>query len=433
MSAIDVKYSELGGQGGFLGRPVTNERPCPDKKGRYRHYQGGSIYWHPDTGAHEVHGAIRSKWSRMGWEKSFLGYPMWDETPRLDRVGRWQKFQGGYIHWHPDTGAREVHGAIMVRYHHQKSRFGYPISDELDTPDGGRYSRFQKGFVVWTPESGAHGIGDGWADPAVDIEKVQPEFYKRMKEWHGIDLKRNLDVKTNKKKYTGWQFVSFWNDNKLNRRRLSRRERLVLTVGRILLMQWHLRDLRNHDGLRRSQIDKYFKRNHAFKQRQSLKKNLKWKWHYNKWCSEFASYLYKSAGTPVYLRKRQAFFAKNIGRWEKIGWCVSKYSYFTDIFRKAGKYVKMRSVTKHYGSEGTYLPQIGDYLRGGHHSMVILGSKYEQVASAPRRLQLYIVEGNGGSGGPEGKNREVRVRYKNATDSDLRGVGRMDVLTTYDY
>jgi hypothetical protein len=56
-----------------------------------------------------VHGAIRDKWSALGWERSFLGYPVTDElaTPGPARFSR---FQGGAIHWTPYTGPREVRG-----------------------------------------------------------------------------------------------------------------------------------------------------------------------------------------------------------------------------------------------------------------------------------------------------------------------------------
>jgi hypothetical protein len=33
--------------------------------------------------AHEVHGAIRGKWSSLGWERSFLGYPLTETTRRM--------------------------------------------------------------------------------------------------------------------------------------------------------------------------------------------------------------------------------------------------------------------------------------------------------------------------------------------------------------
>ncbi|MYW41980.1 hypothetical protein GT346_01145, partial [Streptomyces sp. SID161] len=34
--------------------PVTDEMTAPDGRGRYTHFQGGSIYWSAATGAHPV-------------------------------------------------------------------------------------------------------------------------------------------------------------------------------------------------------------------------------------------------------------------------------------------------------------------------------------------------------------------------------------------
>ena len=162
MTDIDIKYAQLGGAGGFLGAAVTPENVAPDGIGRYRHYQGGSIYWTPGTRAHEVHGAIRGKWSGLGWERSFLGYPLTDETRTPDGVGRYNHFQGGSIYWTPGTGAHEVHGAIRGKWSGlgwERSFLGYPLTDETTTPDGvGRYNHFQGGSVYWTPATGAHEV-----------------------------------------------------------------------------------------------------------------------------------------------------------------------------------------------------------------------------------------------------------------------------------
>ena len=116
MSAIDEKYGLLGGAKGFLGEPTTGEASTPDSVGRFRHFQGGSIYWTPQTGAHEVHGDIRSKWSTLGWERSFLGYPLTDETTAPDGIGRFNRFQGGSIYWTPWAGANETHAGSPTGY-----------------------------------------------------------------------------------------------------------------------------------------------------------------------------------------------------------------------------------------------------------------------------------------------------------------------------
>lgn len=159
MTEIDKKYSALGGSGGFLGAPQTAETACPDGVGRYRHYNGGSIYWHPLTGAHEVHGLIRAKWAALGWEKSFLGYPKTDETDSGGGApGRYNLFQGGAILW--KKGAKEAfetHGAIRSKFgqHGFEAGFlGFPQTDETKTPDGvGRYNTLTVGRSTGSPPS----------------------------------------------------------------------------------------------------------------------------------------------------------------------------------------------------------------------------------------------------------------------------------------
>jgi uncharacterized protein with LGFP repeats len=88
MTAIDDKYAGLGGNAGLLGAPLDVERPTADGVGRFRAYLNGSLYWSPTTGAHEVHGAIRDKWSQLQAERGFLGYPLTDDATPADGIGR---------------------------------------------------------------------------------------------------------------------------------------------------------------------------------------------------------------------------------------------------------------------------------------------------------------------------------------------------------
>jgi uncharacterized protein with LGFP repeats len=164
MSAVDDKYRELGGPSGFLGQPVdegagSDEMDTFDRRGRVRDFQGGSIYWSAGTGAHEVHGLIRVKWAQLGGERSFLGFPLTDETGTPDGVGRFNHFEGGSIYWTPSTNAHEVHGEIRNKWQSmgwETSFLGYPTSDEKPGPQGqGRISSFQGGAIHWTPEQGA--------------------------------------------------------------------------------------------------------------------------------------------------------------------------------------------------------------------------------------------------------------------------------------
>jgi uncharacterized protein with LGFP repeats len=100
---IGKKWKSLGGSKGFLGAPLTDETGTPDGVGRYNHFQGGSIYWTPKTGAHEVHGYIRDKWASLGWERGKLGYPTSDEFQ--SGAARRSNFQHGYITWTAKGGA----------------------------------------------------------------------------------------------------------------------------------------------------------------------------------------------------------------------------------------------------------------------------------------------------------------------------------------
>ena len=165
--AILGKWSALGLEAGPLGFPLTDETATPDGIGRFNHFQGGSIYWTPATDAHEVRGAIRGKWASLGWELGFLGYPLTDETTTPDGVGRFNHFQGGSIYWTPATGAHEVRGAIRDRWSvlgWEGGRLGYPVSDELDTPHHfGKVSHFQGGSLYWDAGRGAYEV---WPAPA---------------------------------------------------------------------------------------------------------------------------------------------------------------------------------------------------------------------------------------------------------------------------
>src|SRR5437588_3649466 len=98
--AILAKYVALGGPGGFMGYPTTDETGTPDGVGRFNHFSstdrfGASIYWTPRTGAWSIRGLIRDKWASLGWERSPEGYPVSDEFAIPN--GRQSNFQNGRI------------------------------------------------------------------------------------------------------------------------------------------------------------------------------------------------------------------------------------------------------------------------------------------------------------------------------------------------
>ncbi len=154
---IRIKFGRLGGTSGFLGFPTTDETGTPDGVGRFNHFEGGSIYWSPTTRAHAVLGAIRQRWAALGWESGPLGLPRTGELVGKSGRGRDGVFEGGEVHWCRATGAHEVRGAIRAKWAEigwENSALGFPASDEYDIP-GGRRSDFQYGSITWTPSAGA--------------------------------------------------------------------------------------------------------------------------------------------------------------------------------------------------------------------------------------------------------------------------------------
>jgi uncharacterized protein with LGFP repeats len=69
----------------MLGTPLGEEETTPDGEGAFQHFLHGSIHFTPETGAWETHGAVMDLWGKLGWEKSFLRYPTSDELKLSER------------------------------------------------------------------------------------------------------------------------------------------------------------------------------------------------------------------------------------------------------------------------------------------------------------------------------------------------------------
>lgn len=164
--AIKTKYDQIGGPTSFLNLPKSNELTNPDGVGKRSEFVNGFIYWHPDTGAQSVSIPVSKVWQRHGWEQGFLGYPITSDMTLGDQWFK-QDFQGGHVYTHNAVPVSQasIQGAIYDKWQSmgaQKSELGYPISDELTTPDGvGRYNVFQGGMIYWTPTAGAHAVRGG--------------------------------------------------------------------------------------------------------------------------------------------------------------------------------------------------------------------------------------------------------------------------------
>ncbi|WP_298155041.1 hypothetical protein [Flavobacterium sp.] len=140
----------LENQNFILGAPVSDEFRTPNKEGAGQHFEGGSIYWSPGTGAHEIHGAIKDKWAALGWENSFLGFPVTDEKPTPDGYGRFNFFEGGAIYFHPHLGTFAIPKGIIEiwkREGWEKGKLGYPVGDEI-VKNNNSVQYFEFGAVI---------------------------------------------------------------------------------------------------------------------------------------------------------------------------------------------------------------------------------------------------------------------------------------------
>ncbi|GAB2622627.1 hypothetical protein Aab01nite_26600 [Paractinoplanes abujensis] len=73
---ILAKYRE---QSALLGLPISGDFAAGGGRGRGMHFQHGSVYYSPATGAHSVRGWIRSRWAMRDWENGPVGFPTSDE------------------------------------------------------------------------------------------------------------------------------------------------------------------------------------------------------------------------------------------------------------------------------------------------------------------------------------------------------------------
>jgi hypothetical protein len=160
--AIGDKYTALGREGGALGSAMSDESDAP-YGGRFNKFQNGFIYWHRDIGAYAVWGAIGQKWDQVG--RVAFGYPITDELKTPDGRGRYNHFRAIHlpgrpessIYWTPQTGPpHAIYGAIRSQWASmgwERSWLGYPIGDEVQ--DGAyRRTAFENGFIRWTAAGG---------------------------------------------------------------------------------------------------------------------------------------------------------------------------------------------------------------------------------------------------------------------------------------
>ncbi|NNH24590.1 SpoIID/LytB domain-containing protein, partial [Pseudokineococcus marinus] len=165
-----ARWAALGFERSSLGYPVSGTTPVPGRDGLYQHFEGGSLYYNRATGTRVVAGPVRDRWASLGWEGSALGFPTSDTTATPDRRGTYQHFQGGSVYATPSTGARVLSGALRSSWAQrgwERSPLGYPTGDAGRTADGrGSYQWFQGGLLLAGPggtRALTGGVLDAWA------------------------------------------------------------------------------------------------------------------------------------------------------------------------------------------------------------------------------------------------------------------------------
>lgn len=153
-------WQRHGWEAGWLGYPLGGEVPIRgsnvldgERNGWVQEFQGGRIYrapLHKGYTVASINGKILEKWLELGGADGVLGFPTADETGTPDGIGRFSVFQGGSLYWHPQYGAHPVHGGVLDKWAatgYEQGELGYPIADP-ETEDGIKIKQvFQNGEI----------------------------------------------------------------------------------------------------------------------------------------------------------------------------------------------------------------------------------------------------------------------------------------------
>ncbi|WP_084767303.1 LGFP repeat-containing protein [Leucobacter komagatae] len=141
-----------------LGYPMRGEVSAPSG-GVQQEFEFATVFWTHASGAHPMRGAMRAAYVAAGGPQSSLLYPTSTES-RYATGGAGQGFQSGSMYWHPDTGAHPVRAAVRKAFWDAGSiaALGFPLSGENSTPAGGVEQHFQKGSIYWRHDVGAYPV-----------------------------------------------------------------------------------------------------------------------------------------------------------------------------------------------------------------------------------------------------------------------------------
>lgn len=157
VNAIDEEAARAAG---WIGDRVTaGEQTTPDGIGRWAKFDHGYIYWTPATGAHAIPDHLFESWAAYGYEAGALGYPIADHAvlpvSGTPKVGDVQAFERGVLYRKYGEPGYYVHGAIGHRWMRdgfEDGKWGWPVSNESELSGGGRVQEFEHGYITWSPD-----------------------------------------------------------------------------------------------------------------------------------------------------------------------------------------------------------------------------------------------------------------------------------------
>jgi SpoIID/LytB domain protein len=141
------------------GEPTSSPYPVPRNAatmlGRTQDFQIGRMTWRKATDRVVWQwGEVLKRYTRLGREGSKLGMPtsgIWGEAGKY----RGGSYENGIILWSKDTGAHHVKGLFFDAFSDAggRKRLGLPMTDLIDTKDGGTRQRFTRGTLYQPPRS----------------------------------------------------------------------------------------------------------------------------------------------------------------------------------------------------------------------------------------------------------------------------------------
>ena len=151
-TAIDLRYAAIGSSRSVLGGPTSLEYDVTG--GRSRNYSGGRLYWSPATGARWSAGPLLAKYLAAGGPTRF-GFPVTDN--RTVAAGQLAHFTGNRSIFKANRRtARIVSGPIRTKYSkmgYQRSCLGFPISGRYRVTEGYR-QKFVGGTITHVNRTG---------------------------------------------------------------------------------------------------------------------------------------------------------------------------------------------------------------------------------------------------------------------------------------